>query len=161
AREVRVTVAPNAIHARFPSTLSDPNTAQAPAGPSTSGPGDRRWHDEPAGEGVDAAGRRAEDGVRAVRIVAAGAVVADAPDGTGSGPPVRSASDPLWLPPLVVDPHELVPVPMSIEPDPLTAALRATAASVAVAATATRSDAAAGAPGGVAVATAADGDGAA
>src|SRR5262249_14905283 len=122
AREVRVTVAPNAIHARFPSTLSDPNTAQAPAGPSTSGPGDRRWHDEPPHDGPETTRRRADDGAGMVKVVAAGAVLHDGPDTAAVGTPVRSAPDPLWLSPRVADPRELVPVPMSIEPDPLTVA---------------------------------------
>src|SRR5205809_6232336 len=47
SREVRVTVAPNAIHARFAATLADPLASTVPAGPAPGGPGDRRWRDEP------------------------------------------------------------------------------------------------------------------
>ena len=62
AREVRLTVAPNAIQPRHAATLADPNGALEAAGPARGGPGDRRWHDEIAAMGEPAAtGRRVED----------------------------------------------------------------------------------------------------
>ncbi len=94
AREVRVTVAPNAIHSRMAATLAEPHGQLDGAGPARGGPGDRRTNDDTALTGEPAAtGRRAR--------------VAAAPSGT----PVR-----------------MVAVPMSMEPDPLTAAFRASAA---------------------------------
>lgn len=158
AREVRVTVAPNAIHARRGSTLADPAGRGEAGGPAAGGPGDRRWRDEivatgePAATGRrvavraierDAAGGGAASGtpvrpgpVRRGSIPASAATAAPAPPASPS--PVRADDDrpaPLWLTPSPK--HQagaLVAVPMSMEPDPITTALRATAAASAVAA---------------------------
>ena len=46
AREIRVTVAPNSIHARRATTLADDAFPDRPAaGPAAGGPGDRRWNE--------------------------------------------------------------------------------------------------------------------
>ena len=140
SREVRVTVAPNAIHARFAATLADPLAATVPAGPAPGGPGDRRWRDEPPHDDALAPGRRAEDhepGPASINPVEP-SIGVDSGTETGTivpittGRPARPA--PLWLTPAAGSATALVPVPMSIEPDPLTTALRATAAAVATAA---------------------------
>jgi len=152
SREVRVTVAPNAIHARMASTLADPHAYGESVGPAPGGPGDRRWRDESVESGEPAApGRRADD--RGSDVTA--------PESAGrSGTPVlaepAAADDrrpePLWLRPAAGMPAPaLVAVPMSMEPDPVTTALRASAALSAVAAMA-RS----GSSGGVAIAAAVD-----
>jgi hypothetical protein len=54
AREIRVTVAPNAIHARLASTLAAPLGAGDASGPAPGGPGDRRWRDEVVATGEPA-----------------------------------------------------------------------------------------------------------
>jgi hypothetical protein len=145
SREVRVTVAPNAIHARFASTLAVPSTSLEAAGPATGGPGDRRWRDEPPSGALDPTFRRAAD-----RTVAATPMSPIEPEPeagpaarTGTAVPIQAgragavgqAASPQPRP-LRLAPSggaALVPVPMSIEPDPLTAALRSTAAAVATA----------------------------
>ena len=47
SREIRVTVAPNAIQGRLAATLADPAHATEPIGPARGGPGDRRLTDDP------------------------------------------------------------------------------------------------------------------
>jgi hypothetical protein len=129
SREIRVTVAPNSIRARRSATLSDDAFSRAATGPATGGPGDRRWIDpDPDTTEIAANGRRADDrgtdapphGDRAEAIRT----------------PVREAvatpPAPGWLSPASAG--RLVAVPMSIEPDPITKALRSTAEKVAVAA---------------------------
>ena len=116
SREVRVTVAPNAIHARMGSTLADPNGVGDAVGPARGGPGDRRWRDEVLATGEPAAtGRR--PGQRG-----SGGDHDDVAD--RSGTPVRVSSEARG---------SLVAVPMSMEPDPVTTALRAGAAPPAMA----------------------------
>jgi hypothetical protein len=146
AREVRVTVAPNAIHARFAATLAVPSTSLEAAGPATGGPGDRRWHDEPPSGDLDPTFRRAADRAATPTRISPIEPVPEAGPATrsGTGVPTRPsrvrAAGPTSSPgpgPLRFAPAggaALVPVPMSIEPDPLTAALRSTAAAVATAA---------------------------
>jgi hypothetical protein len=150
AREVRVTVAPNAIQGRLSSTLAEPHGGD-PGAPARGGPGDRRWRDETIASGEPAAtGRRMDD-----RWTGQGA--ADSPARTGTpvreppaavpdpvptpGParpstPQRQQPPPLWLRPAAVGLGPgMVAVPMSTnEPDPITMALRSTAAASAVAA---------------------------
>ena len=168
ARQVRVTVAPNAIHARFASTLADPRAAGDPVGPARGGPGDRRWHDEEI-FGTDEPGatdrRHAEvetDRSASESAVDSGTPVRSMPGDpepsahpTAGGRPTPTPSSapspvpaaairsreiaerpaPLWLRPASTGPHAgLVAVPMSMEPDPITAALRSTAGASAVAA---------------------------
>jgi len=122
AREVRVTVAPNAIHARFAATLADPTAAATPSGPASFGPGDRRIHDEIATDDGGPVGRRAAD--------------------RDEMPTARGPLDPVPAAPIAGTPvpiriatrnGELVAVPIELEPDPMTAALQ-TAAVVATAA---------------------------
>ncbi len=179
AREVRVTVAPNAIHARS-TTLADPHGSGEGIGPAAGGPADRRWRDEIATTGEPAApGRRVgrPDG-RPAAGPPSDAARPDQPGGAAVDPfvamrtPVRTnrqdpadhmapaatprAADPspvgrpvmavtgaddparrpapLWLQPTAAESAGLVAVPMALEPDPITAALRATAAASAVAA---------------------------
>jgi len=114
AREVRVTVAPNAIHSRMAATLADPHGVGDAVGPARGGPGDRRWRDEIVATGEPAAtGRR-------------GAWRAS--ERTGDDPADRSGT------PVRNEPRPgLVAVPMSMEPDPVTTELRATAGASAVA----------------------------
>jgi len=114
AREVRVTVAPNALHARFSATLSDPNTAEAPAGPSPGGPADRRWHDDSSPVDGSAPARRTDDRSAAVAGAAAAIAVLDPPSPAGSGTAVRSGPEPDRLSPDAPDARTLVPVPMSM-----------------------------------------------
>jgi len=140
SREVRVTVAPNAIHARFAATLADPLASTPPAGPAAGGPGDRRWRDEPPHDDVLAPGRRAEDhgpGPATINPVEP-TVGPESGARTGTVVPIAPGHSarptPLWLTPTSGGATAMVPVPMSIEPDPLTTALRATAATVATAA---------------------------
>jgi len=119
AREIRVTVAPNSIHARRAATLADDAFSQTSSGPAAGGPGDRRWnHADDAM--TDAAGptRRTEDD--------RGPAPAPAAE---SGPPMRTA-----VQAAAVGRGGLVAVPMSMEADPITQALRATATKIAVAA---------------------------
>jgi len=133
SREVRVTVAPNAIHARFPATLADPTASPVAPGPAAGGPGDRRWHDETGDEDPAATGRRAVDRL----AKALGEPVMEATSKVSSaGTSVPSAEglsrpDPLWLTTRRDERPALVPVPISLEPDPLTEALRSRAAAVA------------------------------
>jgi len=146
ARHVRVTVAPNAIHGRLASTLADPHGVGDAVGPARGGPGDRRWHDEEI-VGADDAGatdRRAADSEADPSPSGfpddSGTSVQSTPD--RADPSARPAAGqrpaPLWLRPASTGPRAgLVAVPMSIEPDPVTAALRSTAAASAVTAMAT------------------------
>jgi hypothetical protein len=165
SREIRVTVAPNAIQGRLAATLADPARATEPVGPARGGPGDRRLTDEqaPAAE-PDGPARRQEDRQRlepAAAVAAlpspnrtpvpdAGSVTTSGRTATGPGPTATGAlaenaapanaapasaapaarPDPLWLRPAAgaAPGPGLVAVPMSIEPDPVTTALRATAA---------------------------------
>ena len=119
AREIRVTVAPNSIHARRAATLADDAYPDAGAGPAAGGPGDRRWNDADVAR-TDAAGhgRRLED------TAVSGATSPE------SGSPMRTAVQAVAL----GRGGGLVAVPMSMEPDPITQALRTTAAKIAVAA---------------------------
>jgi hypothetical protein len=127
SREIRLTVSPNAIHSRLSSTLADPGAREV-AGPAAGGPGDRRWRDELVATGEPAAtGRRSQDPRR------------DGPAGAGdphNGTPVRDRAS-TETAPATASPagaRAMVAVPMSLEPDPITTALRATAAASAVAA---------------------------
>jgi len=147
AREIRITVAPNSIHARRSTTLAEDRVASGQAGPAAFGPGDRREVDaEPPMDDLAAVGRRSDD--------AFGDATADAIPGppirtpvqstSGSRPPPGSSTDhfagmpepPLfWLTQGAAGASSrMVAVPMSLEPDPITQALRATAAKVAEAA---------------------------
>ena len=117
AREIRVTVAPNSIHARRATTLADDAFASSSPPPAAGGPGDRRWNDAgPPLLGDTPAGRRLDDRR------------ADAAPHGDFGSPMRTAVR-------ATSGGGLVAVPMGLEPDPLTQAFRATAAKVAVAAT--------------------------
>jgi hypothetical protein len=117
SREIRVTVAPNSIHARRATTLADDTFASSSPPPAAGGPGDRRWNDAGPPLLDDApAGRRLDDRQ------------ADAAPHGDFGPPMRTAVR-------ATSGGGLVAVPMGLEPDPLTEAFRATAAKVAVAAT--------------------------
>jgi len=140
AREIRVTVAPNAIKSRMSATLADPRGVGEAVGPAEGGPGDRRWRDEIVATGEPAAtGRRA-----------AGQGPGGNPNaGDASGTPVHVRADeavgsqparnqpPTMVRPAAPSPSPsartsgggLVAVPMSIEPDPVTVALRAGAPS--------------------------------
>ena len=148
SREIRVTVAPNAIQGRRAATLSEQAMPEDASGPARFGPGDRRLVDDHEGTpSATAPGRRIDDrGASSPRP--------GAPDGppdrtsvpdTASGrdgsapaplpgtvaPPRRG--EPLWLRPAAgASGADLVAVPISMEPDPLTTALRATAAMAAV-----------------------------
>jgi hypothetical protein len=140
SREVRVTVAPNAIHARFPATLADPTASPVAAGPAAGGPGDRRWNDDLSDDEAATAGRRAVD--RLARTLG-DPVMDPAPEAPSAGTPVPSAdaqprADPLWLTGRRDERPALVPVPISIEPDPLTVALQSRAAALASAGRADR-----------------------
>jgi hypothetical protein len=137
AREIRVTVAPNAIHARMASTLAAPLGAGDAAGPAAGGPGDRRWRDEvvatgePATTGRRLAGRGWKGGGGVDPAVRSGTPVL--PDqGGGPSAPFRLTPSPGRSAPA------MVAVPMSMEPDPDTAALRASAALSALAAMTSR-----------------------
>jgi len=130
SREVRVTVAPNAIQARFASTLSDPTASMEVAGPARGGPADRRWHDDPP-EDEEATVRRRLADLTLQRPPAAGPEVAAAmSDGLRDGTPVpidviaASRPEPVRLAPTHAAATSMVAVPMALEPDPLTAALR-------------------------------------
>jgi hypothetical protein len=148
AREVRVTVAPNAIHARYASTLSHPTATGDDAGPADLGPGDRRQGDDPAAKPAGPPARRAGDGASVAAGRPLAQVARPAADAARDGTPVPSASidaaaggpsDAIRL--AGIDDLRAttkVAVPMSIEPDPLTAALRSTAAAVATVAMADR-----------------------
>jgi hypothetical protein len=144
SRHIRVTVAPNAIQGRLAATLSEPPTAPDVHGPAAGGPGDRRLAEDPTQEpGIASEGRRLDD------RRAPGMAGETAPDRTAvpsaSSPPGASQPiaidvgadrpSPLWLRSAVdeAEPRS-VGVPISIEPDPITTALRATAAKSAVAA---------------------------
>lgn len=148
ARQVRVTVSPNAIQARMSSTLADPASAGDGAGPAARGPGDRRWRHE-AGPADESEGirRRIDDPVPGPDV--GGTPVPSRPVATpvatmapaaGLRPARAPATDrpdraaPLWLSPSTAPGPGMVAVPMSLEPDPITTALRATAAAGAVAA---------------------------
>jgi len=119
AREIRVTVAPNSIHARRAATLADDAFSEASSGPAAGGPGDRRWnHADDAMTDATGPTRRTEDD--------RGPAPAPAAE---SGPPMRTA-----VQAAAVGRGGLVAVPMSMEADPITQALRATATKIAVAA---------------------------
>ncbi|HZC33334.1 MAG TPA: hypothetical protein VE640_08615 [Candidatus Bathyarchaeia archaeon] len=132
SREIRVTVAPNSIRARRSATLSDDAFSRALAGPATGGPGDRRVLDaEPDTTEVATNGRRADD-----------RGTDDPPHGdqadairTPVHESVAPAPAPSWASPspAIGTARGLVAVPMSIEPDPITKALRSTADKVGVA----------------------------
>ena len=119
SREVRVTVAPNAIQARFPSTLADPLASTEASGPARGGPADQHWHEDPSE--VDAATVARRLGL------ATGANTAEVGTPVPSHPNIERP-DPMWLSPSARGGTTMVPVPMALEPDPLTAALRSTAA---------------------------------
>lgn len=104
-REVRVTVAPNSVARRRATTLADVAASADPDGPARGGPGDRRWVDrDMAPEDVPASPSFAVDD--RTRVPA------------GSGPPLRFAGAGAGS----------VGIAISREPDPMMAALRATAA---------------------------------
>lgn len=151
-RGVRVTVAPNAIHSRLASTLADPHGVTDPTVAARGGPGDRRWRDEIAATGEPAATGRRVEGKRTpepARAQAASSGTSVRSPGAIPAPPATASTAPasrdtgatpgrpapLWLGPSPAGRNaELVAVPMSMEPDPITTALRATAAASAVAA---------------------------
>lgn len=130
SREVRVTVAPNAIHARLASTLADPNGVGDAVGPARGGPGDRRSRDEIVATGEPAAtGRRAalneSSGlVRSGPVGRTGTPVLAEQPGSAAGPAAAGSGAGSMA--------GLVAVPMSMEPDPITTALRASASASAV-----------------------------
>ncbi|MFL5775906.1 MAG: hypothetical protein ACJ76W_06490 [Chloroflexota bacterium] len=149
SREIRVTVAPNAIQGRRSATLSEQAMPEDASGPARFGPGDRRLVDDHEGApSATAPGRRIDD--RGPSSPRSGAPEGAQPDrtsvpDTASGrdgsaaaplpgtvaPPRRG--EPLWLRPAAgASGADFVAVPMSMEPDPLTTALRATAAMAAV-----------------------------
>jgi hypothetical protein len=156
-REIRVTVAPNSIHPRRAATLADDAFSDGAGGPAAGGPGDRRWNDadaEPTGE--TAPGRRGDE--RAPDLAPHGDLgpfirtpVQDKPDGgpadgastssivaLGGAAPTIPGAAVMWPSPTAAGMSaRMVAVPMSLEPDPITQALRATAARVAFAATGT------------------------
>lgn len=137
SREIRVTVSPNAVRSRMSATLADPLGPGDQSGPAPGGPGDRRWGDEIVDTGESGApGRRADDQSPG-RPVAARSVNET---GTPVRPPAAARPSPLWLSPAAGPVAGLVAVPMSMEPDPITTALRSTAAASAVA-TMARTDA--------------------
>ena len=152
AREIRVTVAPNAIHARLASTLAAPLGPGDALGPAPGGPGDRHWRDD-----VAATGEPATTGRRFATRPPRG-VGADSAD--RSGTPVLARGDAARAEPMRLGPAPsgfsagLVPVPMSLEPDPDTAVLRASAGLSALAALSSNRPA-----GGVATAAVIDGSG--
>jgi hypothetical protein len=137
AREIRVTVAPNAIHARLASTLAAPLGAGDASGPAPGGPGDRRWRDEvvatgePATTGRRFAGRGWKGGGGADSATRSGTPVLPGDEG-GPTAPFRLTPSPSH------SAAAMVAVPMSMEPDPDTAALRASAALSALAAMTSR-----------------------
>jgi hypothetical protein len=163
AREVRVTVAQNSIHARRAATLANDTFPNGAGGPATGGPGDRLWNEPDAvTSDVPSLGRRSADRladqaphgdlsptirtpVHATRESSIGpdvvsvmgvpvmGVPAVAPQAGPIGPETPS---PLQPAPVRLSPGAtgLVAVPMSLEPDPITQAFRATAAKVVVAA---------------------------
>jgi hypothetical protein len=164
SRGIRVTVAPNAIQPRRPSTLADPQGVGDPVGPARGGPGDRRSQDEivatgePAATGRRMAGR-GPSGVGGGYAGPSGTRVLAQRDESSRGAPVTATADPasapvaaatataiatrtadgrpspLWLSPTSNESTaDLVAVPMSMEPDPVTTALRASAALTALAA---------------------------
>jgi len=132
SREIRVTVAPNSIRARRSATLSDDAFSRAAAGPAAGGPGDRRWIDpdtdstEIAANGRRAADRATDEPPHGDRAAAIRTPVHE---------PVARPPVPSWPSPSSAGGTAggLVAVPMSIEPDPITKALRSTAEKVAVA----------------------------
>jgi hypothetical protein len=153
AREIRVTVAPNSIHARRSATLAENAFSPVMPGPAVGGPADRSWIDaDPEIPDPVAPGRRIEDrlldfvapgdraaaGRTSVRrdVDVAAAAAGRAPDAAQPIPGPPFLPGPIWPSPatVVAASSGLVAVPMSMEPDPITAALRATAARVAVAA---------------------------
>jgi hypothetical protein len=139
SREVRVTVAPNAIRSRMSATLADPLGHREPAGPARGGPGDRRWGEEGAEPTQPApTARRANDPTTGDSEVPVGGFRTRTPvQGSGPASAIGDAAGrpaPLWLRPASASSASLVAVPMSMEPDPITVALRATAAASAVAA---------------------------
>jgi hypothetical protein len=178
ARHVRVTVAPNAIHARLASTLADPGGVGEPVGPAPGGPGDRRWHDDeifgtdepvatdrraadpetgrPPSESPGESGtsvRSMPDDAEPSSLPTAGGLASPTPPPVPSPVPAEATlaraeaerPAPLWLRPASTGPRAgLVAVPMSMEPDPITASLRSTAAASAVAAMARRAPTATG-----------------
>ena len=130
SREIRITVAPNSIQARRSSTLAEDAFPNGATGPAARGPGDRRWTEsDPVTAELDAPGRRAEDRT------------GDAAPHGDLGPMMRTPVLPkvgggpsLSMARAIAGGSPMVAVPMSLEPDPITQALRATAAKVAVAA---------------------------
>jgi hypothetical protein len=163
SRHIRVTVAPNAIQGRLAATLSEPSASPDVHGPAAGGPGDRRFAEEASPLPVPVAeGRRLEDR-RPVTTVSAspfdrtpvpsgspvlplgGPRRADVP-GSAALAAAHAVPDepaerpsPLWLRPAGgTSASGLVGVPISIEPDPITSALPATAAKTADAAMSSR-----------------------
>lgn len=130
SREVRVTVAPNAIHARLASTLADPNGVGDAVGPARGGPGDRRSRDEivatgePAATGRSAALNESSGLVRSGPVGRTGTPVLAEQPGSAAGPAAAGSGAGSMA--------GLVAVPMSMEPDPITTALRASASASAV-----------------------------
>jgi hypothetical protein len=134
SREVRVTVAPNAIHARFASTLADPTASNEASGPARGGPADRRWHDDPPDDEAATPARALVDPAAnpTGAVASTGRGVAGSAPATGSSVPsavgAQPRREPLWLAPTPGGATSMVAVPMALEPDPMTAALRSTAA---------------------------------
>ncbi|MEA2546567.1 MAG: hypothetical protein QOI09_1840 [Chloroflexota bacterium] len=155
SREIRVTVAPNSIHARRSTTLADDAFAPVSPGPAAGGPADRRWNAaDTEMTHIAAPGRRTDerradeaphgDQAPAIRTPVLGQL--DRTPAAGSPPTSRAATPtfpvPAWLARSSADgasaggaSASLVAVPMSLEPDPITQALRATAQKVGVAVT--------------------------
>ncbi|HEY8801248.1 MAG TPA: hypothetical protein VIM20_11675 [Candidatus Limnocylindrales bacterium] len=148
SREIRVTVAPNSIHARRSATLADDAFAPVTPGPAAGGPADRRWNAaDPETTDVAAPGRRtderrADEAPHGDHAPAIRTPVLGQRDGTppAASPPMSQATAqtfpvPAWLARASAGGASagLVAVPMSLEPDPITQALRATAKKVGVA----------------------------
>ena len=140
SRHIRVTVAPNAIQGRMAATLSEPSAAADIHGPARGGPGDRRTADDRTFEAEPVGpARRQEDGPTRDAAAAKPSDRTPVPStASPAGSPAASRagrSAPLWLRPAGGAPGpDLVGVPISMEPDPITSALRATAAASATAA---------------------------
>jgi hypothetical protein len=156
SREIRVTVAPNSIHARRATTLSEDAFASVEPGPAAGGPGDPRWNEsDPEPTDLAAVGRRADDptgepasdpdAAAASRTSVRGAFEISPADAaarlarwTPLQPTLTPRSTPMRQSPASAGgaPRSLVAVPMSMEPDPTTDALRATATTAGVTASA-------------------------
>jgi hypothetical protein len=128
SREIRVTVAPNSIQARRSTTLAENAFSPVSPGPAA---------DDPLPGDHGAVGRTSVRSDVDMPPAAATHVSDHVSEATPSWPGSPSRPAPLWLSPVTAGgvSSGLVAVPMSMEPDPITNALRATAAKVAVVAT--------------------------